>query len=133
MVGERDETLPAGVVEVRVEDITGESLVVRVAGEIDIATAPALGVALTRACARADGQRLVVDLNAVEFLGSAGLRVLVETLKLGRRCGVPFALSRPHRQARRAIQIAGLDALMPIVDEPALGGDIHVTRLSGGS
>lgn len=105
----------------RVEDIAGEWLLVRVAGEIDIATAPVLAAELTRACARADGQRLVLDLGAVDFLGSAGLQVLVDTVKLCRRCGLRFALVRPHRRAWRAIQLAGLDALIPVLDKNTLG------------
>lgn len=102
---------------VRVQDVPGEALVVRVSGQVDMATATRLRDGLTGACARADGQRVVLDLAAVEFLGSAGLRVLAEIHHLCRRCGLEFVVVNARRSAFRAIQLSGLDRVLSV--EPA--------------
>jgi len=56
--------------------ITGRDgiLVLTTVGDIDAASVPALDEAL--ATALAGGERVVVDLSRVEFLGCAGIRVL---------------------------------------------------------
>ena len=60
-----------------VEDRDGVS-VVSVTGEIDLVTAPALEQALGTVIAD-DPTALVIDLSAVEFLGSVGLKILAAT------------------------------------------------------
>lgn len=95
-------------------DIPGEALVVEVGGEIDLSTAPMLQERLAAACARADGQRVRVDLRDVEFLGSAGLQVLLGIHSLCRRCGLQFEVVNPPRAALRAIRISGLDHVVSV-------------------
>ena len=46
-----------------------------VSGELDLATAPSLSAAVT---AHGDARLLVLDLTAVTFLDSTGVRVLIE-------------------------------------------------------
>jgi anti-anti-sigma factor len=60
-----------------VEDHDGVS-VVRVSGEIDLVTAPALEQAIGAVVADSPSA-LVIDLSAVEFLGSVGLKILAAT------------------------------------------------------
>lgn len=103
-----------GDLTVAVRDIDGDALVVRVIGEVDLATAPTLRDELTCACARADGQRIVLDLAEVGFLGSAGLQVLIEVHKLCRRCGLQFGVLNPQPAALRALQVSGLDKILPL-------------------
>jgi anti-sigma B factor antagonist len=57
-------------------------IVVAAAGSVDLATAPQLAGALAQA--HRDGRAgIVVDLAAVDFLDSAGVRVLVEAARQG--------------------------------------------------
>jgi anti-sigma B factor antagonist len=113
VMGEPD----AGDLGVWVQDLPDDALVVRVAGEVDMATAKRLRDELTCACARADGQRVVLDLAAVRFLGSAGLRALAEIHQLCRRCELEFVVVNAPRSALRAIQLSGLDRVLSV--EPA--------------
>ncbi|GAA5166961.1 hypothetical protein GCM10023321_58850 [Pseudonocardia eucalypti] len=99
---------------VRVRDIVGEALIVYVSGEIDLHTTPTLEAELTRACCRADRQRIVVDLGGVDFLGSVGLAVLASTARLCRCCNVEFRVCNPSRDARRAFQVIGLEGLLSL-------------------
>ena len=52
----------------------GRADLVRLAGEIDLANAPAIGREIVRQTGRAGA--LVIDLTAVSFLDSAGVRLL---------------------------------------------------------
>ena len=54
----------------------GEAVVLNVAGEIDLATAPQLGKSINAAMEQRPGT-LVVDLSDVDFLASAGMAVLI--------------------------------------------------------
>ena len=53
----------------------GDETVVRVTGEIDLATAPRLEDCLRRL----DGQPIAVDFSAVTFMDASGISVLVKT------------------------------------------------------
>jgi anti-sigma B factor antagonist len=61
---------------VSVEKRESGAVVLRVAGEIDLVSAPQLEESLTRALAQRP-KILVVDLTEVSFLASAGMSVLV--------------------------------------------------------
>ena len=85
----------------------GGTVVVRLAGELDLYNAEAVRQALGEAAAE-DPERLVVDLGAVEFLDSTALGVLVEArAKLSNRRA--FLLAAPGLEPRRALEVAGLD------------------------
>ena len=76
------------------------------AGELDLADAPALREALRRAVERSP-KRLVVDLAEVTFVDSTILGALVEARSaLG---GDAFALAAPGFAVRRTLEVSGLD------------------------
>jgi len=83
-----------------------ERIVVRVAGEIDMATALELRSALSP-----DGGRpIVIDLTETTFVDSSGLNALVAAWHSGTVAGV----RHPTPPVMRAIQIAGLDQVLTI-------------------
>ena len=82
--------------------------VVRVSGELDLATVPRL-----RAAALDDADprvRLVVDLSGVTFLGSVALGVLLECLR--DRSAVQL-VGTGHRPVSVLLRTTRLDALFP--------------------
>ena len=91
-----------------------KACIVRLGGEIDLYNAPAVREALLAACS--DGpERVVVDLSEVEFLDSTALGALVEArTRLPNREG--FILAAPRPEARRALEIAGLDRHFAVHD-----------------
>jgi len=100
----------------------GDAVVVRLQGEIDLYNAPALKEGLADALAR-EPRRLVVDLSDVTFLDSTALGAFVEAkAKLGRADG--FVLAAPGLEARRALEISGLDRHLTVHEtvEAALKG-----------
>jgi len=85
----------------------GGSVVVSLAGELDLYNANAVREALLECCAE-EPERLVVDLSAVKFIDSTALGVLIEArTRMANRRG--FLLAAPGLETRRALEISGLD------------------------
>ncbi|SHM51328.1 STAS domain-containing protein [Cryptosporangium aurantiacum] len=85
--------------------------VVRVGGEIDMLTAPRLRDALTPVVA-VPGSDVVLDLDAVTFLGSNGLGVLVELSQQAESVGTKFRLVCANRTVSRPLTLTGLDQVL---------------------
>jgi len=85
----------------------GGSIVVRLAGELDLYNAHAVREALLECCAESP-ERLIVDLSGVRFIDSTALGVLIEArTRLPNSRG--FMLAAPGLETRRALEISGLD------------------------
>jgi anti-sigma B factor antagonist len=83
------------------------SVVVSLAGELDLYNAHAVREALLE-CAAEAPERLIVDLSAVKFIDSTALGVLIEArTRMANRRG--FLLAAPGLETRRALEISGLD------------------------
>lgn len=95
-------------------DAVGEACVVRLGGELDLYNASQVREALNAACAESP-ERVVVDLEEVEFIDSTALGVLIEArTKLENRRA--FLLASPALETRRALQISGLDRHFTVLD-----------------
>jgi anti-sigma B factor antagonist len=83
------------------------SVVVSLAGELDLYNAHVVREALLAYCDEAP-ERLVVDLSAVRFIDSTALGVLIEARSrmANRRA---FLLAAPGLETRRALEVSGLD------------------------
>lgn len=83
------------------------SVVVSLAGELDLYNANTVRDTLLECCAESP-ERLIVDLSAVKFIDSTALGVLIEArTRLPNRKG--FLLAAPGLETRRALEISGLD------------------------
>jgi anti-sigma B factor antagonist len=110
----RDET--SGIREAPVAGITRNegSVVVSLAGELDLYNAHEVRDALLECCAESP-DRLVVDLSGVKFIDSTALGVLIEArTKLANRRG--FLLAAPGMETKRALEISGLDRHFAVHD-----------------
>jgi len=85
----------------------GDCAVLRVAGEVDLYTAPALRARI-RELAAGGAVHLIADLGQVDFLDSTGLGVLVGGLKRLREDGGSLALVITTPRILRVFQITGL-------------------------
>lgn len=106
------------LVAIHVEMNDGE-VVVHVAGEVDLSSAPLLASKLREAVA-GDGSRpaeIVVDLGEVSFLDAQGLAALQQAGRLAAQAGGKLSLARPSNMIRRLLGIAGLQAALPVLEE----------------
>ncbi|WP_067482019.1 STAS domain-containing protein [Actinomadura hibisca] len=96
---------------------------VRLCGELDIATAEDLRLRLS-AARRSHGEHLVLDLADLEFMDSQGLSVLVHCYKAVTAAGGSFTLAAPRPIVRRTLEITGMHRRMTVVGslEEALAG-----------
>jgi anti-sigma B factor antagonist len=88
-------------------------------GELDLATAPELEQLVNE---RLDsGQEVVVDLRALEFMDSSGIRVLVAAHARAGRGGIRVIVVRPAPSSAVAkiVEVSGLDGELNLVDDPA--------------
>ncbi len=106
----------AGIREDPVAEIVRSdgSIVVSLAGELDLYNAQTVREALLACCAESP-ERLIVDLSNVKFIDSTALGVLIEArTRMQNRRG--FLLAAPALETRRALEISGLDRHFSVHD-----------------
>jgi anti-sigma B factor antagonist len=89
---------------------SGEACVVTVRGEVDLANAADLEACLRRALAGSPSA-VVLDLEALTFIDSSGLRVLVALSKEAESRSAEFGLRNVPHHAQRVLDITGLSDL----------------------
>jgi anti-anti-sigma factor len=92
----------------------GDTQVVVLEGELDLATMDGVERALVRA-GGTDARLIVVDLRELEFMDCSGLRVLWAA---HRREGERLVLVRGPEHVQRVFEISGLVSVLAFVDEP---------------
>jgi anti-sigma B factor antagonist len=96
--------------------------VVEAAGSIDLLTAPELAAHLFVALAEGIPVIVVVDLRQVDFLGAAGLSVLVAADQRAQAQQITLRVVASTHATCRALSITGLDQTLNVYSalEPAL-------------
>ena len=91
-----------------------QGTVVAVRGELDINTAPELRAALMEAIEQHPGERLIVDLEGLEFVDSAGLGILIGGRKRAQTGGGDLVLVSTGRNVGRLLQLTGLTRVFEV-------------------
>ena len=100
----------------------GDVTVVKVSGRLDMSTSGDLD----RACSQliAEGEtRLYFDFEGLQFISSAGLRVILSTAKKVKPSGGSVAFYNLNGIVQEVFKISGFATILPIYDsmEDALG------------
>lgn len=101
-------------VEVNRDD---HGVVVRVRGELDLATSPVLEATLGRADAAA-AERVTIDLRGVSFMDSTGLSVLVKAQRHATESGQQLAVAAGNDQVLRLLTLTGVADRLTLIDAP---------------
>lgn len=106
---------PVPLTGLQVTDYGPDARIVTVTGEVDALTAPTLAACLSAQLAVA--QVVVVDLDGLKFLASAGLRVLFESNELAIERGnhLRFVCNSPI--ANLALETTGLRQHLTFADD----------------
>lgn len=101
----------------------GSWVVVEVAGELDLYTAPSFRESVLEATNDRTPPRVIVDFHRLGFIDSSGLGAIVACLKNLRERGGDLTLVAPEGSSlRRLLDLTGLDRVLTIhetVDEVA--------------
>jgi anti-sigma B factor antagonist len=95
------------------EEREGEIIVLEPLGRIDSTTAPMIGDRLS-ALLGARGTSLVLDFKSLEYISSAGFRVILLAAKQADAAGSRFVLCNITGKVRQIFELAGFLDLLPI-------------------
>ena len=97
----------------------GETRLVRLSGELDLANSPRLTDELLSLLS--SGRGVVVDLDRLDFIDSSGLQTLLVATRHAQEHNGRLSITRPKRPAvARLFEMTAIDAVLPLVE-----GDIR--------
>jgi anti-sigma B factor antagonist len=88
--------------------------IVKVKGEVDLYSSPALREAILKAVQGAKGPGIAVDLSDVPYMDSSGVATLVEGLKASNQGKKQFTLLSPSAAVARVLELARLNSVFEI-------------------
>jgi anti-sigma B factor antagonist len=91
----------------------GPVVVGQITGSIDGLTAESLQSALTGQL-QGGHHRIVADFSGVDYTSSAGLRVILATVKEARRAGGDFRLAGVQPAVMRVLELSGFGSVVKI-------------------
>jgi anti-sigma B factor antagonist len=94
-----------------------DRVVIALQGELDLASAPQLASAIERAESQAR-ETLVLDLGELDFIDSAGLRVILAAHERAQDTGREFAVTPGTPQVRRLFTVAGVSGHLHTIAQP---------------
>ena len=100
------------------ERTEGEWSILSVAGRVDSHTAPELDAAFRQLLDRGD-VRLELEMSGIQYLSSAGLRVLLATLKEVRAASGDLRLRSPRDNVKEVLDLSGFSDLFTILSGQA--------------
>jgi anti-sigma B factor antagonist len=95
----------------------GQTTIIAVSGELDLASSPALQEELDRVSA-SDSEMLIIDLRELDFMDSTGLSVLVRAHQRAEEQGRRLAMVKGPQQVQRLLSLTGVADRMTVVDRP---------------
>ncbi len=101
----------------------GNAVVLAPRGRVDHSNAEAFGKAVAphvEACNK-QGPRLLFDLSGLEYISSAGLRVLMLASKRAIPAGGRIGVAAPSAMVREILEISRFDLVFPVFDSVGKG------------
>jgi len=98
--------------QIESESLDGGILKIRLAGRMDVQGTQEIDVKFAAYAARQ--RSVIVDMSAVDFLASIGIRTLLLTAKAISQRGGKIALLDPDAGVRHVLEMAGIDTLIPL-------------------
>jgi anti-sigma B factor antagonist len=93
----------------------GDAHVIRLSGELDLATAPEVEQEL-QSIEQTDAGTIVLDLSGLAFMDSSGLRLILRAEARSRADSCRLRLLRGPASVQRVFAITGMDGVLPFAD-----------------
>ncbi|QSH40805.1 STAS domain-containing protein [Lentisphaerota bacterium ZTH] len=101
--------------DLRLLETTPFANVISFSGSLDIAGVQEIEMEFTRMTAT--DKSVIIDMSDVSFIASLGLRMLLSSAKRLDSGGFKMVLLNPQDSIASVLNIAGLDTIIPIVDD----------------
>lgn len=102
------------------DDINAEILLIKLSGRLDIAGTAEIETSFA-ALAASKKRKVIVDLTAVDFLASIGIRAIISNAKAQQQRGGKVVLFVGDNQpVTKTLEMTGIDVLVPMF--PSLDG-----------
>ena len=98
----------------------GDHIILALAGEIDLYTAPRLQSELSSVLPAAGPGMILVDMSAVDFCDSTGMNVLLAAHRLAAERGNELVLAAPRPALRKILEVTGLQSVFTVHDDLAV-------------
>lgn len=95
-----------------VKNYEGKELTIQIKGRIDTVTAPDFENEINDEIGKFDS--LILDFEKLEYISSAGLRVLIATQKKLQPEGIPFKIINTPDTIKDILTVSGLDNILNI-------------------
>jgi anti-anti-sigma factor len=95
----------------------GSTAIVRLAGELDLATAPELSEVLNGL--EPGCRRIILDVTGLEFIDSTGLRLAVTEHDRASMDGFEFVITGAAGPVLKVLRLTGLDVALPLAPDIA--------------
>ena len=97
-------------------EIDGDTLLIVVEGELDLASCAALELELFEA-EKSDAARIVLDLSELTFIDSTGVALLVDAIKHSDQNAGRLRIKRSDSiGVQRVLQLTGIEGRLPYLD-----------------
>lgn len=96
------------------KELAGETLTVKITGDLNVKTSPQLEEDLTNSLGGV--KELILDFTGVEYISSAGLRALLALEKAMRRQSGSMKMRKVNLAVKEIIRLAGFLQVMTIED-----------------
>lgn len=101
--------------------VDGPQTVVRLIGELDVASAYEVRSLFSRSLDRPDFNNLILDLSELEFLDSSGLGALIALREAASEKGVDVQMRETPVRVQRILDITGVGQLFGLPPHPDHG------------
>lgn len=92
----------------------GDVLVLRPRGRLDAVTANAFADAAAALAEAAPNAGIVLDLAALDYISSAGLRVVLSTARAAKAAGGSMSLCGLRGGVAQVMSVSGFDTVLPV-------------------
>jgi anti-sigma B factor antagonist len=102
--------------ELTYRELENQVRLIELSGQLDVV---GVGQVETRFAGHCSGDNLhvLVDMSAVAFMASIGIRMLILNAKSVARRGGKMALVIPAGKVRETLELAAIDSVLPIFDD----------------